>query len=110
MVLKNRVRYLEQALRNAREKPSQLSIIANRRDQAERDARREALKDYYEQERTERLRRSPWMLEIDQQVEDNRNAFLRSRGLKPEPSEIPKELRQRARALLARKQAISRSS
>lgn len=100
LALKNRVSFLESALRQAGQKPSELAGIASRRDDAEKEARHEALKDYYEEERAKRYQRSPWVLQIDQEVEDSRNAFLRSRGFKPEPTGTPKEFRRKARRLV----------
>jgi hypothetical protein len=41
------------------------------------------------------------MLAGAQSYEDKRNAFLRARGLAPDPTEIPKELRKKAKALAA---------
>ena len=102
LVLKNRVSFLERALQKARKKPAALPVMADRRDQAEREARREALKDYYRQRNIEHYRDNPIFLEIAQRSEDERNEYLRSRGLEPEPSDIPKELRRQARALVNR--------
>jgi hypothetical protein len=101
LALQNRVSFLERALRKARQKASQLPAIAERRDEAQADARRQALKDYDAQKRIATYRSSPWMLAIAQRLEDDRNAFLRSKGLKPEPSDIPTELRKEARALVS---------
>ncbi len=72
--------------------------MADGRDRAEQDARHAALKDYNQRRRVESLRRSPWLLEIEQRLEDERNEFLKSRGLPPDPTDIPKELRRKARA------------
>lgn len=103
LALRNRVMFLEMALRKARQKPSQLPAIAERRDRADDSARRSALNEYYAQRRIQRFRENPWLLESEQQSEDDRNGFLRSRGLQPDPTEIPKEFRKQARALVANK-------
>lgn len=99
-MLKNRVSFLERALRKARQKPAELPVIAARRDQAEADERRQALKEYNQRSTLELYKRSPWLLEGQQRSEDERNDFLRSRGLTPEPTQIPPELRRRARSLV----------
>lgn len=95
--------FLERALRHVREPRSQLPVVSKSRDQAEVDAHNAALKDYYAQQENARYKRDPWFLEIEQRTEDDRNDFLHSRGLKPEPTRIPKEFRRQARALVAAK-------
>src|SRR5690349_6859493 len=100
LVLKNRVGYLERALRPTRKKPSRIEL-SERRDQAEKDDRHQALKEYHAQARIRGLTENQLVLQIEQVNEDERNAFLRSRGLAPEPSKIPKELRKKARKLAA---------
>ena|SRR5690349_5284970 len=100
--LRNRVSFLERALRNARREPSQLSAIAKRRDDAEIDATNKALNEYHERRRIEQYRESSWLLAIEQRLENERNDCLLSKGLKPEPSSIPKEVRRQAQALAKR--------
>jgi len=100
IILKRKVRFLERALRPVRRRASR-EEIADRRGQAEDDARSQALKEYYAQLRLKRLAQNELSLQIEQVSLDERNAFLRSRGLAPERSQIPKELRRRARKLAA---------
>jgi hypothetical protein len=100
LALKNRVSYLERALRPARQKASR-EDLADRLDHAKEDARSQALKEYYAQRRLKGLGQNDLLLEIEQVNLDERNAFLRSRGLPPERSQIPKELRKKARRLAA---------
>lgn len=100
LVLKNRVSYLERALRRAKDKGTR-KTLADRREQAEADTRRKVLKEFLAHNRAELYRRSPPMLVGTQLFEDKMNAFFRAKGLAPEPSEIPKELRKKAKALTA---------
>jgi len=99
--LRVRVVHLEKALKAARRERENLAPIAERRDRAESEARHAALKEHNRRQRLETLRRSPWMLEIEQRLEDERNEFLKSRGFPPSPTDIPEELRRQARALVA---------
>lgn len=100
LVLKNRVSYLERALRPHRAEPSR-TVIADRRDKAEGDARRNAIRDYYAHSKIDHYRANPWALANAQEMEDKLNSFLKKRGLAPEPSDIPQELRKEAKALTA---------
>ena len=100
--LRIRVSHLEQALKAAKRKREKLSPIADRRDRAESEARHKALTDYHRRQKLETLRSSPWLLELEQRLEDERNEFLMSRGLPPDSTEIPNELRRQARGLVAK--------
>jgi len=95
VALTHRVRFLEHALRDARQIPSRLHTIAERRDRAEQNARDEAFKELDRQEKLEMYRKTPGLADRMREIEHRRNAFLKSRGLKPEPTRIPKELRKR---------------
>jgi hypothetical protein len=98
--LKQRVKWLEAALKPRRGKPTvDRSAAASRRETAEREARRKALSDYYAKCHEDRLRRNPWMLKSELESERETNEFLKSRGFKPNPSTIPKSLRRKARNL-----------
>lgn len=91
LALKNRVTWLERAIKPAK-KP--ISPHVNRaRDHAEEASRQEALMEYYKERKIAFYKRHPDWLEGDIALEREKNAFLRSRGLKPEPSRIPAEVR-----------------
>ena len=87
--LKNRVTWLERALKPAKKPISPDVNIA--RDHAEQSARDEALMEYYREWNIAFYKRHPDWLERERAEERNRNAFLRSRGIEPEPSRIPEE-------------------
>jgi hypothetical protein len=96
--LKHRVSWLEAALKPKKEKPPVDRVSANYlRKSAEQEARDDAMREYREQEKLARYREDPYLLEITRERERKENAFLRARGLKPNPSYIPKELRRRVR-------------
>ena len=94
--LKQRVKWLEAALKPKRGKPAvDRSSAGSRRETAEREARHKALSEYYAKCREDRLRRNPWMLKSELESEREANEFLKSRGFKPNPSRIPKSLRRK---------------
>jgi hypothetical protein len=95
VALTNRVGFLERALREARRPPSRLPVLAAKRDNAEHEARRKALDEYWEAERVEMYRSTPGLAARIRESERRRNKFLADRGLKPDPTQIPKELRKR---------------
>lgn len=96
--LKQRVKWLEAALKRRRAKPAvDRAAAGSKRETAEREARHKALSEYYAKCHEDRLRRNPWMLESELKSERETNEFLKSRGFKPNPSSIPKALRRRAR-------------
>jgi hypothetical protein len=98
--LKQRVKWLEAALKPKRDKPAvDRSAAGSRRETAEREARHKALSEYYAKCHEDILRRNPWMLKSEFQSERETNEFLKSRGFKPNPSTIPKSLRGKARNL-----------
>lgn len=70
-----------------------MRAVAGKRDDSEREARSEALKDYFKQRQIQRYLNSPSSLRIAIQAENDLNEFLKSRGLKPEPSDIPEQFR-----------------
>jgi ribosomal protein S15P/S13E len=96
--LRMRVGFLERALRKARQDPSSLRAVAGKRDDAEREARREALAEFFKQRQIERYLNSPSSLRIAIEAENDLNEFLKSRGLKPEPSDIPEQFRRGLKA------------
>lgn len=83
--LRTRVSALERVLR--REKPD-----------SESEARRKALAEYYKQREIQLYLRNPGFLKAAIESETERNAFLKSRGLKPEPSSIPEQFRRGLKA------------
>ncbi len=89
--LKNRVTWLERAIKPAK-KPI-FPDVNRARDHAEEEARHEALMEYYRKWNIEFYKRNPDWLARERAEERKRNEFLRSRGLKPEPSSIPAEVR-----------------
>jgi len=92
-VLKQRVSWLEKALRPKEARTALRDGNADlTRKQAERDAHHKAMKDYLDEKRRKMYEESPNMLRADRKWERERNAYLRERGLKPLPSDIPKGL------------------
>ena len=83
--LRTRVGALERVLRH--EKPD-----------SESEARRKALAESYKQEEIQLYLRNPGFLKAAIESETGRNAFLKSRGLKPEPSSIPEQFRRGLKA------------
>lgn len=63
-----------------------------KRDDAEFEARHNALKEYHDKWRREHYQRNPEWLQSDLKWERERDAYLRERGFKPLPSIIPKGL------------------
>ena len=55
------------------------------------------MREYHEQERVARYRENPNLVKIARELERKENEFLRSRGLQPKPSDIPKEFQKRVR-------------
>lgn len=106
--LNHRVSWLEAALRPKADKPPIDFERADRdRKWAEQKAHDDAMREYHEQERIERYRKDPELVKIAFEIERNENAFLRSRGLQPKPSDIPMEFQRRTKA--PRKRAPARS-
>lgn len=91
--LRARVGFLERALRVAAREPRSLPALAGKRADAEDDARRKALADYYKQREIQYYLRNPNYLQIVIQNENERNEFLKARGLAPEASSIPPQFR-----------------
>jgi len=88
--LRMRVSSLEKALKPANF--GRLKFEVNpKRDDGEGKARSDALREYYEQKKVERYLKHPSWLAVDLACEKEEADFLRSRGLKPEPSRIPEQ-------------------
>jgi hypothetical protein len=101
--LTNRVSWLEAALKpDADKTPVDRERAGLARQRAEQQAHREAMQEYREQERLERYRRDPELVKVAIELRRKENAFLRSKGLKPTPSDIPEEFRRSARDLRKR--------
>lgn len=98
--LKQRVSWLEAALKPGRGKPAlDRKAAGAKRNNAEAEARRKALDEYYARQHEDFLRTSPFGLEIQLKGETEVNDFLKSRGFRPNPSRIPESLWREVRAL-----------
>lgn len=100
--LKQRVSWLEAALKPkpARTNPRVNKALADvERKWAEIQARSKAMLEFHEKEREKRLRENPNALRILVEQERKENEFLKSKGLTPSPSFIPKSLRRKAKSL-----------
>ena len=86
-----RVRFLERALKSAKKTERYPGLLSSTRERAEEQARNKALDEYYEQKKVERYLRDPAWLAADLACEREVAEYLKSRGLKPEPSRIPKQ-------------------
>lgn len=94
--LQKRVARLERPFMTKRQHQANERFWADfKRRSAERDARSKVMREYYDSEREQRLRENPDALRIAIEQERKENAFLKSRGLKPNPSMIPPALRRR---------------
>jgi hypothetical protein len=90
--LRQRVTYLERALKPARTRSAKAELNA-KREIAEDQGRRDALKEYYKQAQIENYLKNPWLLEATMRIEKKQADFLKARGFKPEPSSIPEQFR-----------------
>ena len=88
--LQSRVSWLERALKPRRPDAPKVdrARASHERDRAEREAKSKALRKYYEARELEHYREQPSFLRAAIASEQERNAFLVSRGFKPEPSRI----------------------
>jgi hypothetical protein len=92
--LTHRVSWLEAALKPKKQKaPVDRFWAGFERRNAERKTRDDAMREYRENEKLQRYREKPHLLTAMRELERKENAFMRSKGLKPNPSYIPKELR-----------------
>ena len=92
-----RVARLERPLITKRQRLANEKFWADfQRRSAEIDARSKVMREYYDSERKQRLRDNPDALRIALEQERKENEFLKSKGLKPNPSMIPPELRGKA--------------
>ena len=88
-----RIGLLERALKRAKRDAGSAGELLARQDDSEAEARRKALAEYYKQREIQLYLRNPEFLKAAIESENARNAFLKSRGLKPEPSSIPEQFR-----------------
>jgi len=96
--LQIRVARLERPLTTKRQRQKNEKFWADfKRRSAEIDARSKVMREYYDGEREQRLRENPDALRIAIDQERKENAFLKSKGLKPNPSRIPAALRRKAK-------------
>jgi hypothetical protein len=91
--LRTRVDSLERAVKRGKPAPGSVSELPASRDVSEADTRRKALAEYYKERETQLYLRNPSFLRVAIESENDRNAFLKSRGLAPEPSDIPEQFR-----------------
>ena len=90
--LRARVAVLERASKAAASRRSAALTLLPKQDDVG-EARRKALAEYYEQREIERYLKNPDYLRIAIECENDRNEFLKSRGLPPDPSNIPAQFR-----------------
>ena len=101
--LQMRLTVVERALKpKRRSKPNNKIWEDYLRRKARLDERSKVMREYYDAERERRLRENPDQLRIALEEERKENAFLKSRGMKPNPSMIPQALRPNARGRLPR--------
>ena len=91
--LRTRVAFLERALKRAKQVPRSLSTLARKRDESEHEARRKAHAEFFKQREIERYLNNPEWLRIAIESENEMNEFLKARGLEPDPSSIPEDVR-----------------
>ncbi len=98
--LQKRVARLERPVRSEKQRRADEQFWADyQRRSAEIDARSKVMREYYAAEREQRLRDNPNALRIAVDLERKENAFLESKGLKPNASQIPPALRRKAKGL-----------
>jgi hypothetical protein len=96
---KRRAASIERQIKALRTRVGALEAVLRRaKPDSESEARRKALAEYYKQEEIQLYLRNPGFLKAAIESETERNAFLKSRGFKPEPSRIPEQFRRGLRA------------
>ncbi len=97
--LNHRVSWLEAALKPKKKKaPADRVWAGIERRWAQQKTHDDAMREYHQQERIARYRADPNLVKIARELERKENEFLRSKGLTPKPSTIPKEFQRRVRA------------
>lgn len=97
--LNHRVSWLEAALKPKKEKaPADRVWAGLERRWAQQKTHDDAMREYHQQERIARYRENPNLVKIARELERKENEFLRSKGLRPKPSTIPKEFQRKVRA------------
>lgn len=89
--LTHRVSFLERALKPAKKAARDPRELDRTREQAEQRAQTQALHEYLLQRKIKRYLENPKWLAADLASEREFNDFLRSKGLKPMPSDIPEQ-------------------
>ena len=96
--LQMRVAHLERPLITERQRQKNQKFWADfEKRSAEIEARSKVMREYHDAEREQRLVENPNALRIAIEQERKENAFLKSKGLKPNPSKIPPTLRRTAK-------------
>jgi hypothetical protein len=86
-----RVRFLERALKPAKRAAPHPEQLDQAREQAEADATRKATSEFNRQKWLDFCLRNPAFVASQLAAEREKAEFLKSRGLKPEPSLIPEQ-------------------
>lgn len=86
-----RVSFLERVLKPARLAALLPDDLNEKRERAEEEARRKAMLEFYRRRKIERYLRNPSSLAADLAYEKEIADYLKSRGLKPPPSNIPEQ-------------------
>jgi hypothetical protein len=89
--LSMRVRFLERALKPAKGATTKPEQLNQAREQAEADATRKAVSEFNRKKWLDFCLRNPTFVARQLAAEREKADFLRSRGLKPEPSLIPEQ-------------------
>ena len=89
--LTQRVSFLERALKPAKKAAPHPEQLSQTREQAEKDAVRLAMSEFHKKKWLEYCLRNPDFVARELESEREKAEFLKSRGLKPEPSQIPEQ-------------------
>lgn len=89
--LSMRVRFLERALKPAKRAARLPDQLNQAREQAEAEATRKAVSEFNAKKWLDFCLRNPNFVARELEAEREKADFLRSRGLKPEPSRIPEQ-------------------
>ena len=89
--LSMRVRFLERALKPAKKAARRPAQLNETREQAEAEAVAKAMSEFNAKKWLDFCLRNPDFVARELEAERERAEFLRSRGLKPQPSLIPEQ-------------------
>ena len=87
--LSMRVRFLERALKPAKKAVQHREQLNQSREQAEAEAVSKAMSEFHRKKWLDFCLRNPDFVARELEAEREKADFLKSRGLKPEPSRIP---------------------